>query len=51
MKNTEVNQTQDKKSYRVILILLIGLAAFSSTIKELNQLRASVSEVAQFIGV
>ena len=50
MKNTEVNQTHDKKSYRVILILLIGLAAFSSTIKELNQLRASVSEVAQFIG-
>ncbi len=50
MKNTEVNQTQDKKSYLVILILLIGLAAFSSTVKELNQLGASVSEVAQFIG-
>src|SRR5258708_9865161 len=49
MTNTKVNQTQDKKSYRAILILLVSLAAFSSTVKELNQLRALVSEVAQFV--
>jgi hypothetical protein len=50
MKNTELNQTQSKKSYRTILILLVGLAALSSTVKELNQLRALVTEVAQFVG-
>jgi hypothetical protein len=50
MKNTEPNQTQGKKSYRTILILLVGLAAFSSTVKELTQLRALVTEVAQFVG-
>jgi len=50
MKNTKLNQTQGKKSYRTILILLVGLAALSSTVKELNQLRALVTEVAQFVG-
>ena len=32
-------QSGDKKSYRVILLLVVGLAAFSSAIKELNQMR------------
>src|SRR5882762_2799638 len=50
MKNTKLNQSQGKKSYRTILILLVGLAALSSTVKELNQLRALVTEVAQFVG-
>ena len=50
MKNTELNQKQGKKSYRTILILLVGLASLSSTVKELNQLRALVTEVAQFVG-
>src|SRR6267143_4414391 len=50
MKNTELNRTQGKKSYRTILILLVGLPAVSSTVKELNQLRALVTEVAQFVG-
>jgi len=49
VKNTEVNQAQKKKSYRAILILLVGLAAFSSTVKELHQLRALVTDVTEFI--
>lgn len=34
-----VVQSGDKKSYRVILLLVVGLTAFSSAMKELNQLR------------
>ncbi|HKR11091.1 MAG TPA: hypothetical protein VJT15_03455 [Pyrinomonadaceae bacterium] len=34
-----VGQSGDKKSYRVILLLVVGLTAFSSAMKELNQLR------------
>ena len=34
-----VGQSGDGKSYRVILLLIVGLAAFSSAMKELNQLR------------
>jgi hypothetical protein len=34
-----VGQSGDKKSYRVILILVVGLTAFSSAMKELNLLR------------
>ena len=30
-------QVSEKKSYRVILLLVVGLAAFSSAMKELNQ--------------
>jgi hypothetical protein len=32
-------QVSEKKSYRVILLLVVGLAAFSSAMKELNQVR------------
>ena len=34
-----VGQSGDKKSYRVILLLVVGLTAFSSAMKELNMLR------------
>lgn len=34
-----VGQSSDKKSYRVILLLVVGLTAFSSAMKELNLLR------------
>jgi hypothetical protein len=34
-----VGQSGDRKSYRVILLLIVGLAAFSSAMKELNLLR------------
>jgi hypothetical protein len=34
-----VGQSGDGKSYRVILLLVVGLAAFSSAMKELNVLR------------
>lgn len=34
-----VGQSGDKKSYRVILLLVVGLTAFSSAMKELNLLR------------
>ena len=37
MQNT--GQGREKKSYPVILLLVVGLAAFSSAMKELNQLR------------
>lgn len=35
MKST--GQNNDKASYRIILLLVVGLAAFSSAMKELNQ--------------
>lgn len=34
-----VGQSGDKKSYRVVLLLVVGLTAFSSAMKELNELR------------
>jgi len=34
-----VGQSGEKKSYRVLLLLVVGLAAFSSAMKELNQVR------------
>jgi hypothetical protein len=34
-----VGQSGDRKSYRVILLLVVGLTAFSSAMKELNVLR------------
>lgn len=34
-----VDQSGEKKSYRVILLLVVGLTAFSSAMKELNLLR------------
>lgn len=34
-----VGQSGDRKSYRIILLLIVGLTAFSSAMKELNLLR------------
>jgi Flp pilus assembly protein TadG len=39
MKNIQSNQSGEKKSYRVLLLLIVGLAAFSSAMNELNQLQ------------
>jgi hypothetical protein len=47
MNNTQSNQNSDKKLYRIILFVIIGLAAFSSAVKELRQGHAFIAEVAQ----
>lgn len=47
MQNT--GQGSEKKSYRVILLLIVGLAAFSSAMKELNQVHALTLETGQLI--
>ena len=47
MKNT--GQASEKKSYRVILLLVVGLAAFSSAMKELNQVRDMTVEAGNLV--
>jgi hypothetical protein len=47
MQNT--GQGSEKKSYRIILLLIVGLAAFSSAMKELNQIQAFTLETGQLI--
>ncbi|HEX6045603.1 MAG TPA: hypothetical protein VFZ22_14015 [Pyrinomonadaceae bacterium] len=44
-----VGQSGDKKSYRVILLLVVGLAAFSSAMKELNQVREFTREATDLV--
>jgi hypothetical protein len=44
-----VGQSGDKKSYRVILLLVVGLAAFSSAMKELNQVREFTRDASSLI--
>src|SRR5688500_13866676 len=44
-----VGQSGDKKSYRVILLLVVGLAAFSSAMKELNQVREFTREASNLV--
>ena len=44
-----VGQSGDNKSYRVILLLVVGLTAFSSTMKELNQLRDFTHEAGTLV--
>ncbi len=41
-------QTPEKKRYKVILILLVGLAAYSSAIKDLNNLKGMVGSLYEF---
>lgn len=41
--------SSDKKSYRVILLLVVGLAAFSSAMKELNQVRELTMQTSSLI--
>jgi hypothetical protein len=44
-----VGESGDKKSYRVILLLIVGLTAFSSAMKELNQLREFTRETSNLV--
>jgi putative adhesin len=41
-------QTPEKKRYKVILILLVGLAAYSSAIRDLNNLKGMIGSVYEF---
>lgn len=45
----DTGQVNDKKSYRVILLLVIGLASFTSAMKELNQVRDLTLEATNFV--
>ena len=47
MQNT--GQASEKKSYRVILLLVVALAAFSSAMKELNQVRDMTVEASNLV--
>ena len=47
MQNT--GQASEKRSYRVILLLVVGLAAFSSAMKELNQVRDLTVEASNLV--
>ncbi len=49
MKKTQKNGIVDKKSYRVLLFVVIGLAVFSSAMRELNQFRAFTLEAGELI--
>src|ERR1044071_2360933 len=39
MGMNSTGQNNDKASYRIVLLLVVGLAAFSSAMKELNQVQ------------
>jgi len=45
------NQSGEKKSYLVLLLLVVGLAAFSSAMSELNQLRSLTVETGRLIAL
>ncbi len=47
MQNT--GKVAKRKSYRVILLLIVGLAAFSSAMKELNQVHQLTLETGQLV--
>ena len=47
MKST--GQNNDKASYRIILLLVVGLAAFTSAMKELNQIQQLGVDASQLI--
>src|SRR6266550_6246870 len=55
MKSNKVNQHQETKWPKVVLILVVVLVAFSSAMKELNQARVLVTEagvlIADWVGV
>lgn len=44
-----MGQAGEKKSYRVILLLVVALAAFSSAMKELNQVRDLTVEASNLV--
>ena len=45
----DTGQGSDKKSYPVILLLVVGLASFTSAMKELNQVRELTLEATHFV--
>jgi len=45
------SKTKERKFSRVLLLLIVGLAAFSSAMSELNQLRSITLEAGQLIAV
>lgn len=47
MQNT--GQVSEKKSYRVLLLLIVGLAAFSSAMKELNKVQELTLQTGQLV--
>jgi len=49
MNDSQSNQNRDKKWPRIVLFILISLAAFSSAMKELSQAHAFISDAAEFI--
>jgi hypothetical protein len=49
MNDKAGNKVTEKKSYRVLLILVIGVAAFSSAMNELNQLRRFTLQASNLI--
>ena len=49
MNNIQSNQSGEKKSYRVLLLLIVGLAAFSSAMNELNQLQNFTLEAGKLV--
>jgi hypothetical protein len=45
MNNIQGQQTGERKLYRVLLLLIVSLAAFSSAMNELNQVKTFTSQV------
>lgn len=49
MNNLQTNQPGEKKSYRMLILFIVGLAAFSSAMNELNQAQRFTSQVAELV--
>jgi hypothetical protein len=49
--NTQVNNKNRDRQYKVILFLLIGLAVTSSVVRDLNQLRLAVRDTSELVSV
>jgi len=49
MNNIQGNQPGEKKFYRVLLLLIVSLAAFSTAMNELNQARSLTLQVGELI--
>jgi DUF4097 and DUF4098 domain-containing protein YvlB len=49
MNDSQSNQNRNKNWPRIVLFIVIGLAAFSSVVKELSQAQALITSAAEFI--
>jgi len=49
MNNIQGQQTGERKLYRVLLLLIVSLAAFSSAMNELNQVQSFASQVGSLV--